>query len=53
MILVKANALPHKRNLVLSLHRVGVKFPIRKGIFNRVKDYFVAVEPINLRLDQS
>ncbi|MDN5689786.1 MAG: ATP-binding cassette domain-containing protein, partial [Acinetobacter sp.] len=38
----EANALPHKRNLVLSLHRVGVKFPIRKGIFNRVKDYFVA-----------
>lgn len=49
----EANSLPHKRNLVLSLHRVGVKFPIRKGIFNRVKDYFVAVEPINLRLDRA
>lgn len=39
-------------HLVLSLHHVGVKFPIKKGLLNRVKDYFVAVEPLDLRLHE-
>ncbi|WP_111859897.1 ABC transporter ATP-binding protein [Acinetobacter sp. CFCC 10889] len=40
-------------HLVLSLHHVGVKFPIKEGLLNRVKDYFVAVEPLELRLHES
>lgn len=39
-------------HLVLSLHHVGVKFPIKQGLLNRVKDYFVAVEPLDLRLHE-
>lgn len=35
---------------LLTLHQVGVKFPIKEGWLNRVKDYFVAVEPLNLEL---
>ena len=49
----EANPLPEQSSLVLSLHRVGVKFPIKKGLLNRVKDYFVAVQPLNLRLDRA
>ncbi len=49
----EANILPKEKNLVLSLHKVGVKFPIKHGILGRIKDYFVAVEPLNLRLNRS
>ncbi len=49
----EANSSYSKNNLVLSLHRVGVKFPIQQGILGRVKDYFVAVEPLNLRLHRA
>lgn len=37
---------------LLSLKQVAVKFPIKQGLFNRVKDYFVAVEPLDLELAQ-
>ncbi|CAB1214511.1 ABC transporter ATP-binding protein [Acinetobacter bouvetii] len=37
---------------LLALHRVAVKFPIKQGLLNRVKDYFVAVEPLDLQLMQ-
>lgn len=37
---------------VLELSRVGVKFPIKQGLLNRVKDYFVAVEPLSMALQQ-
>lgn len=37
---------------ILALHNVAVKFPIKQGLLNRVKDYFVAVEPLDLALVQ-
>ena len=37
---------------VLELSQVGVKFPIKQGLLNRVKDYFVAVEPLSMALQQ-
>ena len=37
---------------ILTLHNVAVKFPIKQGWLNRVKDYFVAVEPLDLQLAQ-
>jgi microcin C transport system ATP-binding protein len=37
---------------ILALHHVAVKFPIKQGLLNRVKDYFVAVEPLDLQLAQ-
>lgn len=49
----EANPVPNDSHLVLSLHRLGVKFPIRKGLFNRIQDYFIAVEPLNLRLNRA
>ena len=38
--------------VVLNLQNVAVKFPIKQGLFNRVKDYFIAVEPLSLALQQ-
>ncbi|TCB47413.1 ABC transporter ATP-binding protein [Acinetobacter terrestris] len=35
---------------ILALHNVAVKFPIKQGLLNRVKDYFIAVEPLDLAL---
>lgn len=37
---------------LLQLSAVGVKFPIRQGLLNRIKDYYVAVEPLDLTLLQ-
>jgi microcin C transport system ATP-binding protein len=37
---------------VLELVNVGVKFPIKQGLLNRVKDYVVAVEPLSMALQQ-
>ena len=39
-------------NEVLRLNKTAVKFPIKKGLLNRVKDYFVAVKPLDLTLLQ-
>ena len=41
-----------ERPNILALHHVAVKFPIKQGLLNRVKDYFVAVEPLDLALAQ-
>ncbi len=41
-----------ERPHILALHNVAVKFPIKQGLLNRVKDYFVAVEPLDLQLAQ-
>ncbi|WP_353144363.1 ABC transporter ATP-binding protein [Acinetobacter pragensis] len=38
--------------VLLELSNVGVKFPIKHGLLNRVKDYFVAVEPLSIALQQ-
>lgn len=35
---------------ILALEQVAVKFPIKQGLLNRVKDYVVAVEPLSLEL---
>ncbi|OAL81395.1 microcin ABC transporter ATP-binding protein [Acinetobacter sp. SFB] len=37
---------------LLTLSNVAVKFPIKQGLLNRVKDYFIAVEPLDLQLGQ-
>ncbi len=37
---------------ILELEQVAVKFPIKQGLLNRVKDYVVAVEPLSLQLPQ-
>ncbi len=37
---------------VLTLKDVQVRFPIKAGLLNRVKDYVVAVEPLSLQLKQ-
>ncbi|MCJ8147048.1 dipeptide ABC transporter ATP-binding protein [Acinetobacter sp. A3.8] len=39
-------------NTVLTLKDVQVRFPIKAGLLNRVKDYVVAVEPLSLQLKQ-
>lgn len=46
------NPLPENAERILTLEKVGVRFPIKTGLLNRIKDYVVAVEPINLRLQQ-
>ncbi len=38
--------------VLLQLNHVGVRFPIKQGLLNRVKDYFVAVEPLSMALQQ-
>ena len=38
----------HSEHAILQLKQVGVKFPIKQGLLNRVKDYVVAVEPLDL-----
>lgn len=35
---------------ILHLHDVQVRYPIKSGLLNRVKDFFVAVEPLQLSL---
>ncbi len=47
----EALQIPEAENL-LTLKQVAVKFPIKQGLLNRVKDYFVAVEPLDLQLMQ-
>lgn len=37
---------------LLALKQLGVRFPVKQGLLNRVKDYVVAVEPLNLELSQ-
>lgn len=37
---------------ILSLSQVAVRFPIKAGVLNRVVDYVIAVEPLDLTLQQ-
>lgn len=37
-------------SLLLELKQLGVRFPIKQGLLNRIKDYVVAVEPLDLSL---
>ena len=39
-------------SLLLELKQLGVRFPIKQGLLNRIKDYVVAVEPLSLELPQ-
>ena len=48
-----ANTLSQDADLILSLHKISVQFPIKGGLLNRVKAHFVAVEPLDLQLYQS
>lgn len=44
---------PNTSNVLLNLDQFAVRFPIKAGLFNRIKDYFNAVEPLNLQLAQA
>ncbi|OTG81699.1 ABC transporter ATP-binding protein [Acinetobacter sp. ANC 4648] len=48
-----ANSIPENADLLLSLSKLAVKFPIKQGLLNRVKDYFVALEPLDLKINQA
>ena len=37
-------------NDVVKLKHLSVKFPIKHGLLNRVKDYFIAVEPLDFKI---
>ncbi|MBU3846243.1 MAG: dipeptide ABC transporter ATP-binding protein [Candidatus Acinetobacter avistercoris] len=37
---------------ILRLEQVAVKFPIKTGLLNRVKDYFTAVEALDMQIQQ-
>ncbi|WP_151981128.1 ABC transporter ATP-binding protein [Acinetobacter guerrae] len=37
---------------LLELQQLGIKFPIKQGLLNRIKDYVVALEPMDLVLHQ-
>ena len=41
-----------EQGALLQLTQLGVKFPIKQGLLNRVKDYFTAVEPLDLSVGQ-
>lgn len=45
-----ANPIDAKAEQILKLAKVAVKFPIKQGLLNRIKDYVVAVEPLDLTL---
>ena len=41
-----------EQGVLLQLTQLGVKFPIKQGLLNRVKGYFTAVEPLDLSVGQ-
>lgn len=47
-----ANPFKPDAETILNLQQVAVKFAIKSGILNRVKDYFIAVKPLSLSLRQ-
>ena len=47
----QALAVP-EQGALLQLTQLGVKFPIKQGLLNRVKGYFTAVEPLDLSVGQ-
>lgn len=47
-----ANPCIEDAQAILALEKLSVKFPIKAGLLNRVKDYFVAVEPLDMHLLQ-
>ncbi len=49
----EANPLVEDAEQLLSLSRLGVKFPIKHGLLNQVKEYFVALQPLDLKLNQA
>lgn len=48
----QANIRPITDIPLLQLQQLGVRFPIRGGWFNRIHDYFTALEPLSLTLRQ-
>ncbi|WP_445116199.1 ABC transporter ATP-binding protein [Acinetobacter sp. WZC-1] len=49
----QANPVSDQTEQILALSGLGVKFPVKSGVLNRVRDYFVAVQPLNLKLNQA
>ena len=41
-----------KTSQLLALNDLAIKFPIKQGWLNRVKDHFIAIEPMNLTVMQ-
>ena len=39
--------------LILSLHQIAVKYPLKKSIFKSSNTFFTAIEPLDLKLYQS
>ncbi|MBJ9985784.1 ABC transporter ATP-binding protein [Acinetobacter sp. S40] len=37
---------------LLQLQQLGIKFPIKQGLLNRIKEYVIALEPMDLALNQ-
>lgn len=48
----QANASIEQASELLNLKQVAIKFPIQSGLFNRVTDYFIALEPLDLNIQQ-
>lgn len=48
----QANSVIEQAPEILDLKQVAVKFPIKSGLLNRVRDYFTAVEPMDLKIQQ-
>lgn len=47
-----ANPQMQGQSELLKLKQLAVRFPIKSGLFNRVRDYFTAVEPLDLLIHQ-
>lgn len=47
-----AHVIEGDRQEVLKIAQLAVKFPIKQGLLNRVKDYFVALAPLDFAIRQ-
>ena len=47
-----ANVLAVGQKMLLDVNQIAVKFPIKTRLFNRVRDYFIAVAPLDFKLHQ-
>lgn len=48
----EAHRLENQTQDLLQLQQVGVRYPIKQGLLNRVKEHFVAVKPLSLTVQQ-
>ncbi len=47
-----ANRVAVDQKVLLEVNQIAVKFPIKTGLFNRVRDHFIAVAPLSFKLYQ-